>query len=114
MIARKSSENALTPAKNGAMTDTPESHKRKRERVDWSSIDQKGTFHGFELKPLKASKKRRSMKDLRLPHIVQPNVFDGCNLSETQFTVTPPLEWDSTGRYKKFTSKAPLAAELRG
>ena len=94
-------------------TSTPRGTKRKR--FDWSNLD----FGGFELKPAKTTKRPRSSgngrankksKQLADADIVQDDVFDA-GLSTTECRVSPSIAWESTTRYRRFTSMAPLHLE---
>jgi len=95
--------------KQAEKTNTPQGTKRKR--FDWTNAE----FGGFALKPVKISKKRKSSGDVRATKkpgnqavtgdadILQEDVF-GAGLSATQFRVSPEPEWESTARYRRFTS----------
>jgi hypothetical protein len=100
----------------------------KKRKIDWSTIDeQKKPFDGFKLtavktkpaKPGQASKKQKTSKpatgvaegyrDAPLDaDIVQRNPFAESDLSQTHYKVTPAALWESTLRYRKFTSESHL------
>lgn len=123
--ALKKAPDAATPD-----TETPDKTSKKR-KVDWATIDDKKPFQGFRLEALKtksrsspAHKKQRTerpvigaletYKDAPLDaDIVQKNPFTGSELSETHYKVKPALEWESTQRYRKFTSKSNSSQSLR-
>jgi hypothetical protein len=119
---KKASESA--PATSETVTPNTASKKRK---IDWSTIDdQKQPFEGFKLINLKArtakgagqaSKKQKTSKptegasvgyrDAPLDaDIVQKNPFVESQLSQTHYAVKPAAHWESTLRYRKFTSKS--------
>jgi hypothetical protein len=101
----------------------------KKRKIDWSTIDeQKKPFDGFKLTAVKtkparsnqASKKQKTSKpatgvaegyrDAPLDaDIVQRNPFAESDLSQTHYKVTPAVLWESTLRYRKFTSKSRLS-----
>lgn len=102
---------------------TPTTATRKR-KVDWATIDERKPFRGFTLKAAKAKTPKKSARrdkkqktasttngetgyrDAPLgADIVQQNPFQGGELSETHYQVKPVAEWESTQRYRKFTSK---------
>jgi hypothetical protein len=106
---------------HGSTTPEPSSKKRK---VDWSTIDQDKTFNGFALNLVrpKASKKAQPSKKQKTIHdngratenykdapldanIVQTNPFSESDISNTHYAVEPAAAWESTNRYRKFTSK---------
>jgi hypothetical protein len=98
---------------------------RKKRKVNWATIDKGGPFEGFKLKAAKmktpkkstlAYKKQKTAKSANADteswrdgpldaDIVQKNPFPESELSETHFSVEPMAEWESTQRYRKFTSK---------
>jgi hypothetical protein len=112
------------PAATTPDTDTPGTSTKKR-KVDWATIDEPKPFQGFKLKAVKAktpkkaiqaNKKQKTGKpsdgeteryrDAPLgADIVQKNPFPESELSETRYQVQPTAEWESTLRYRKFTSK---------
>jgi hypothetical protein len=97
---------------------TPKSVSKKR-KIDWADIG--NDFGGFDLKSVRqkatkkrivaqASKKQKTVvdnyKDKPLgADIIQENPFAGSSISDTHYAVTPAAEWESTSRYRKFTSK---------
>jgi hypothetical protein len=114
-----------TPKKHARVDSTPPLSETsqtisKKRKIDWATIDETQLFEGFELKPIKiktANKKQKtgqqatpsleSYRDAPLgADIVQKNPFPEGELSETHYIVTPTAEWESTSRYRKFTSKS--------
>jgi hypothetical protein len=105
--------------------DTPGTSTKKR-KVDWATIDEPKPFQGFKLKavtakiPKKADKKqktgkpsdgeRKRYRDALGVDIVQKNPFLESDLSETRYQVQPTAEWESTVRYRGFTSKCPFCS----
>ncbi|KAF2026039.1 hypothetical protein EK21DRAFT_37599, partial [Setomelanomma holmii] len=92
----------------------------KKRKIDWSTIDDGKPFEGFKLKAVtgktstQAAKKQKTTKPAigdtedwkaapLVGEITQANPFPESELSETHFTVMPTPEWESTGRYRKFT-----------
>jgi len=123
--AKATPKKAPATATPDTETPDPESAAQKR-KVDWATIDDETPFEGFTLKAVKANKppkksspahKRQktskpsngevqSYRDAPLDaDIVQRNPFPESELSETHYKVNPSLEWESTQRYRKFTSK---------
>lgn len=103
----------------------------KKRKVDWSKIDQEKIFEGFTLhavKPAKTKTSRNSTPSTKKhksgkagtvesetyndapmdADIVQKNPFEDGELRETHYKVQPSLEWESTSRYRRFTSKSGL------
>lgn len=123
---RKASE-ATTPDVETPGAETPDANTKKR-KVDWATIDDKKPFAGFKLVPptkTKAGKKTKPSrkkqktgnsagaadrwKDAPMgANIVQENPYSEGVLSETHYQVKPALEWESTNRYRRFTSKSSL------
>jgi hypothetical protein len=117
------------PAPATPDTKTPKTPKTatKKRKVDWATIDDKELFQGFTVKPVKSAKSKKTpqaKKKLRTgksqdgegegyrdapldAQIVQKNPFPESELSETHYLVDPATEWESTSRYRKFTSKWP-------
>ena len=132
MPSKAKSRAKATPKWTPGMPDTsntetpdPELNGKKR-KIDWATIDDQSHFEGFTLvptKPNKAPKKStpvpkkqktgrpssaevQSYKDAPLDaDIAQKNPFPAGKLSDTYYKVEPALEWESTQRYRKFTSK---------
>jgi hypothetical protein len=98
----------------------------KKRKIDWSAVDeQKTPFAGFTLRSVKikatkgssqAGKKQKTNKPTEgLPvayrdapldaDIVQKNPFAEGEMSQTHYIVKPAAYWESTLRYRKFTSK---------
>jgi hypothetical protein len=121
---KKASESATPEA---AVPDTAS----KKRKVNWSTIDeQKKPFEGFKLTAVKtktvkktsqAGKRQKTTKpatgvsegyrDAPLDaDIVQRNPFAESDLSQTHYKVTPAGLWESTLRYRKFTSKFCLSS----
>jgi len=123
---------SATPRKT-SKTATPDNDSRiengKKRKIDWATIDDTETFQGFKLKPAKAaqvktpknaspahkkSKPGKAASTEREEYrvaptsadIVTPNPFEAGQLSETHYKVDPAFEWESTQRYRKFTSKS--------
>ncbi|KAF2831080.1 hypothetical protein CC86DRAFT_366554 [Ophiobolus disseminans] len=108
-----------TPETATPEIDTPDTTSKKR-KVDWATIDDKKPFGGFKLEAVKirapkksspSHKKQRTGKSSSVEYkeapldaeIVTKNPFSESELSETHYNVKPPLEWESTLRYRKFT-----------
>lgn len=105
--------------------ETPEPSSKKR-KIDWANIDDT-VFPGFELVPVKVNKISKKSaatpkeqkagrtdkgeaesynKDAPLDaDITQRNPFPDSELSDTHYQVKPSAEWESTQRYRKFTSE---------
>lgn len=113
---RKPARSDSLPQSEGSL---PVSKKRK---IDWATIDDDQPFQGFELKSIKSksvqpAKRHKSgepsdvsndgYKDAPLDaDIVQKNPYPDADLSDTHYLVEPRAEWESTLRYRKFTSKS--------
>lgn len=126
--APKKTPEIATPENN-----TPESSSKKR-KVDWAAIDD-STFDGFTLVSVKTTKTSRKSaptpkkqksaksedgetesynKDAPLDaDITQKNPFPNSELSETHYQVEPSAEWESTQRYRKFTSESIISTLIR-
>jgi hypothetical protein len=105
-------------------TEAPDTNAKKR-KIDWATIDDPAPFGGFTLTAVKGKapknaapsvKKQKTTKSGGVESeyyrdapmdadIVQKNPFLPTELSETHYQVEPPLAWESTQRYRKFTSK---------
>jgi hypothetical protein len=109
-------------------TPTPTTGSKKRQ-IDWKTIDEPKPFGGFTLQPVKvkqpkkvgqAKKKQKTSegategyRDAPLDaDIVQKNPFDEGDLSQTHYSVKPAAVWESTQRYRRFTSKSYLSPML--
>jgi hypothetical protein len=114
---KATSKIATTPSKAIALT-TPQTSSpisSRKRKIDWATIDDKEPFQGFGLKHIKAAKSKKKQrtsngtdgyKDAPLDaKILQKNPFAEGELSETHYLVEPTAEWESTQRYRKFTSK---------
>lgn len=133
-VASKSAPHKEAPRTATPGSDAPTENGKKR-KVDWATIDDTDHFKGFELKAVKrASKGTQSQtpKNTSPAHkkqkignaasvereeyraapttaeILQSNPFPDSQLSDTHYKVEPALEWESTQRYRKFTSKCAL------
>jgi hypothetical protein len=106
---------ALSRATAPATPQTSSPGPSKKRKIDWATIDDKEPFQGFGLRHIKATKSKKKQKassgtntykDAPLDaKILQKNPFVESELSETQYLVEPAAEWESTLRYRKFTSK---------
>ena len=96
----------------------------KKRKIDWSTVDD---FDGFTLTSVSVKTQKKSSKpaskkqrtgaqasgsrnypgqDAPLDaNVDQPNPFPEADLSEVHMKVAPVLYWESTNRYRKFTSK---------
>lgn len=118
---QKPASSKTSPKNKTTTSDTSASLKRK---VDWATIDKNGEFEGFRIEavrpktmkqPPKTSNKKQktnasgasaNYKDAPLgADLVQENPFTETELSEVHCKVEPALEWESTNRYRKFTSE---------
>lgn len=101
----------------------------KKRKVNWATIDDEGTFEGFEVRIVKPGQARKSKGDSPAPkkqktgkagsaetdpykdapldaQSVQKNPFEAGPLGDAHYKVKPEREWESTQRYRKFTSKS--------
>lgn len=104
------------------------------DEVDWSTIDQRGGFDGFTLKAVKlrprkesaklahkkqktsttSSRRSSSYRDAPLDaDVSQENPYPETDLSEIYCKIEPVREWESTQRYRKFTSEGPIPTICR-
>ena len=91
---------------------------RKKRKIDWSEVD---NFEGFTIKPIKikpANKKQKTaaqadgtQNNLLAQNaplnadVFQANPFPEAELSAVHMKIEPAHYWESTNRYRKFTSK---------
>lgn len=100
----------------------------KKRRIDWETIDEPELFEGFTVKFVTSKKRRKSgrarnqneptlmdVADMRgykkgslSADIFQANPFPEAPLSAARYTVEPAHIWESTQRYRRFTSKQPM------
>jgi hypothetical protein len=127
MSARKSESASTKPPESVTPKAAAASTASKKRKIDWSTIDeQKIPFTGFTLQNVKvkatkgssqAGKKQKTSKpteglseayrDAPLDaDIVQKNPFVEGDMSQTHYVVKPAAHWESTLRYRKFTSKS--------
>lgn len=137
-MARKRKASESTPASNDASplpsTSPNTSTKKHRPKIDWGAIDENGGFGGFTVKTVTGKKvvkptgrpslkkqrsnddsptaRKESYKDAPMgADVRQPNPYLETKLSEVYVKVEPQAEWESTQRYRKFTSALTSAPE---
>jgi hypothetical protein len=127
MSARKSGSTSKKPPESATPETAAANTASKKRKIDWSTIDeQKIPFAGFTLQnvkvkatkaPSQAGKKQKTSKPTEgLPEayrdapldadIVQKNPFAEGEMSQTHYVIKPAAHWESTQRYRKFTSKS--------
>lgn len=113
--------------KKSAPTDNADASKgtkRKRD-IDWADISEDTGFGGFQLKPIKQSKRQKPgtpqpTKDYKhMPMtalVAQANPFKGTELSATFFEIVPKAHWESPEfkRYAKFTGELACFPDVCG
>jgi hypothetical protein len=94
----------------------------KSQQIDWKTIDHPKQFGGFTLGPAKVKQSKKSGQAKKKQKtsegetegyrnapldadIVQKNPFSEGDLSQTHYSVKPAAHWESTQRYRKFTSE---------
>jgi hypothetical protein len=96
----------------------------KKRKIDWSTVED---FDGFQVKSASVKKARKKQKtgaqasEVHYPgrdvplkaEIVQANPFPGAELSAVHMKIEPAQYWESTNRYKKFTSKSQSQSRVR-
>lgn len=120
--AQKTSRKATLDALPNSTAQSAASQKRK---IDWSTIDEQEPFKGFTLSAATSNKRRKvgqsqakakavTTHDADVlgysaaplsADIVQPNPFPEVDLSQAHYLIEPARIWESTKRYRKFTSK---------
>jgi hypothetical protein len=97
----------------------------KKRKIDWSTVDD---FQGFTIKSTRvkaASKKQKTATEAdgtqhNLPaqnapltaDVFQANPFPETELSAVHMKIEPANFWESTSRYRKFTSKSSFRVRL--
>ncbi len=109
---------------NRTATPTSAKHNSKKQKIDWATIDDTG-FDGFvvksiAVKALKSSGRPPTKKQKNgsvhsatntyknasfNARLSQKNPFEETELSEVHCKIEPAAEWESTQRYRRFTSE---------